>query len=289
MVKNSTIEAADFIPRLKADLERTIFSVIGVFLLLAALKLWLKVPLSKEVFLLFLPIFLITVFLRFFLRKLKEKEPEAIIKLHFVSNLWQITVLTVIACYAGGITWIVPFFYTLAIVNAFWIYPKSLALLILGWSSVLLISLTVLQYFGILPGIYIFRPEEQNFQNFPYVLLTTVGALTVLFFIGFFSNTFYTLLNNKIEEFKEIKERLEEAKKSLEIEVQERTKEAEGGKKNLEREIRERTKELEEERKIVQEKVRELEKSHEITVVKELRMIKLKNKIAKLKNFKPKS
>lgn len=283
MAENYIVDPGDFVPYIKADLNRTIFSITGVFLILVLLKVWVDIPLSNEALLLFLPFFLITVSLKLYSRVFKEKDAKKIIQLHFISNLLQIILLTVLTYYAGGITWIVPFFYSLAIVNAFWIYPRILALLVLGWSIFLFSSLTILQYLKILPGNYIFQPEDQIFENFPYVFFTTTVALIVLFFIGFFSNTFYTLLNNKIGEFEKAKERLEKTKKILEIEIKTRTEEAEKDKGKLEREVEERTRELEERKKVVQEKVKELEKSHAVTIARELKMIKLKGKIAKFK------
>lgn len=281
-------EHSDFVPRIKADLNRTIFLLGGFFFFLFFLKAGLNIPLPKELFLLIIVLFALSSFLMFVFRKFRDREPAKLIQFHFGYNILQIVLTTIIIFYTGGITWITPFFYSFIIVNSFWIYPKRLAILILSWCNILLISLTILQYFRILPGIYIFRPEEKTFENFSYVFLTTVGALAILFFIGFFSNTFYTLLNNKIKELKIVGKRLEETKKSLETEIRNRTKEAEEIKTKLEKEVRERAKELEERRRIVQEKVKELEESHAITVTRELKMIKLKNKIAKLKKFKPK-
>ncbi|MFC1629983.1 hypothetical protein ACFL06_00410 [Patescibacteria group bacterium] len=281
MAKAVLIELSDFIPRVKVDLERTIFSVAGVFILLAILKLWINISLPNQIFLLFVVLLVVTAFLRFFLLKFKKKDAGRIIKFHFVANLLQIVLTTIIVYYTGGSTWIVPYFYAFAIVNAFWIYPRNYALLILGWSSALFISLVVLQYTNVLPSFYIFHPLEQTFNNLSYVILTTVTSLLILFFIGFFSNTFYTLLNGKIKELKEAREGLKKTKKMLENEIQIRTKEAEQGKKKLEEEVKERTKELEERKRIVQEKVKELEKSHEIAVTRELKIIKLKRKIPK--------
>jgi hypothetical protein len=283
MAKNLISDPTDFIPRIKVDLDRSICLIGGFFLLIIFLKLGLKISLAKEIFLLLLLLLLAAGLLILFFRRLGEREPERAIGLHFGYNIFQMVLLTIIIYYTGSITWVTPIFYSFTIINAFWIYPRNLAVLMLSWCNALLVSLVALQHFQILPGFYIFQPEGKNFQNLPYVLLTTIAALTALFFIGFFSNTFYTLLDNKIKDLKKAKEGLEGAKKLLEAEIQKRTKESAEEKRRLEEEAKRRTKELEEERKIVQEKVREMEESHKITVARELKMIKLKGEIAKLK------
>jgi len=69
---------------------------------------------------------------------------------------------------------------------------------------------------------------------------------------------------------------LNEAKISLEIRIQARTRELQELAQKLEEQVRERTKEL-------QNKIRELEKFQKITVGRELKMIELKKEIEKLK------
>lgn len=286
MATNLNYIPSDFIPRIKADLDRSVFLIGGFFLLIIFLKVGLKMPLPNEIFLMLLLLLLIASFLMFFFRKLKDKEPEKTIKLHFVYNIFQMVFLTIIVYYTGGITWITPIFYTFAIINSFWIYPRNLSVLVLAWCSALFISLTALQYLRILPAFYIFHPLEQNFQNFYYVLLTTIGALAVLFFVGFFSNTFYTLLNNKIRELEKTRKTLEKTKIILKIEFRKKTEEAEEGKIKLEAEVKGKTKELEEKRKAVQEKVKELEKFHAVAVEREIKMINLKREISKIRKSK---
>ncbi len=88
-------------------------------------------------------------------------------------------------------------------------------------------------------------------------------------------------LNRSKEELEDkVRERtkeLEEAKTVLEIKVKARTRELEELNKTLEEQVKERTKEL-------QERVNELERFHQLTIGRELRMIELKKEIKKLKN-----
>lgn len=69
---------------------------------------------------------------------------------------------------------------------------------------------------------------------------------------------------------------LEEVKAALEIRVKARTKELEELTETLEQKVKERTKEL-------QERIKELERIHKLTVGRELKMIELKEEIARLK------
>lgn len=287
MDKNFITEASEFTPRIKADLDRKILLIGGFFIFLLFLKVGLKIAVPQELFLL-IPLLLFgAFFLIFFFRKFRLKRPEMIIKFYFSYHIFEAIFLTVIIYYLGGVTWIAPYFYVFYIVNGFWIYPRNLALLMLIWCNLLFASLVTLQYFRIVPGLYIFQAKEQSLQDYLYVFLTTTGALIVLGFVGFFSNAFYTLLNNKIKELQEARRELEKIKKILEIEVQARTRKTAIEKEKLGEEVRVKTKELEEERKILEEKVQELEKLLERAVSRELKMIELKEKVAEFKKQAP--
>lgn len=85
----------------------------------------------------------------------------------------------------------------------------------------------------------------------------------------------YDRMKEQTERLKESESGLQEAKISLENKVQERTKELEELNKSLENKVNERTKEL-------QDRVDELEKFHELTTGRELKMIELKEKMKEL-------
>ena len=283
MEKDSLLIDSDFTPRIKTDLNRSVFQTGLILLLLIIFKLWLKIPLSGRFYFLIFLLFLITVALAIYLQRRKTESASKAIAFHFFYNLLAAIILTVIIYYTGGITWIMPIFYSFTIVNSFWIYPKNLAILMLSWCCALFTFLTVSQYTHILPGVYIFKPEDQVFENFYYVLLTTFGALIVLLCTGLFSNNFYTLFNNKIGELKKTQRDLTETKKNLLLEIQERTKETEREKERLGKEVKRRTQELESQRKGVQEKVQELERFHKAAVAREMKMVELKEEISKFK------
>ena len=274
---------SDFSPRIKTDLNRSVFQTGSIFILLIIFKLWLKIPLSYHLYCLIFLLFLMTVILALYLRREKTQNTSKVISFHFYYNFFSMIILTVIIYYTGGITWIMPIFYSFTIVNSFWIYPRKLAVLMLGWCCILFTLLVLLQYLRILSGIYIFRPEEQVFENFFYVLLTAFGGAIVLICAGLFSNNFYTLFNNKIKELKKTKGYLQETKRSLLAEIAERTKEAEIEREKLREEVERRTEELENRREGVREKVKELEKFHEVAVEREMKMVGLKEEINKFK------
>lgn len=97
--------------------------------------------------------------------------------------------------------------------------------------------------------------------------------------IGKLVNTFKKML----EDLKKSKISLEEAKAVLEIKVEARTKELKELAEGLEGKVGERTKQL-------QERVKELERFHELTVGREIKMMEMKEKIKELeKKSKEKS
>jgi methyl-accepting chemotaxis protein len=84
------------------------------------------------------------------------------------------------------------------------------------------------------------------------------------------------------EKIRQRTEELEEAKSSLEIRVMAKTKALRDLTENLEKLVKERTKELEESKKELERKIKELEKFQKLTEGRELKMMELKKKIAKL-------
>lgn len=91
-----------------------------------------------------------------------------------------------------------------------------------------------------------------------------------------------TTFNKTIADLKKSKEALEEAKATLEIKVEARTKELKELAEGLEEEVKRRTKE-------VYERMEELEKFQKVTIGRELKMIELKKEIKKLKEELKKS
>jgi len=85
-----------------------------------------------------------------------------------------------------------------------------------------------------------------------------------------------------LKELLETRSGLEEAKTTLEIKVKARTEELEELTKSLDQKISERTHELEESKSVLQDRVNELERLHNLTIGRELKMLGLKKEIQKL-------
>ncbi len=125
-------------------------------------------------------------------------------------------------------------------------------------------------------GLFLEQPYSQALagQNrfiLIAVLILILGTSAILFF-----HRLIRALSLTLSELKKSQLALEEAKTSLEIKVQARTKELADLAESLEQEIKERTKELE-------GKVGELERFQRLAVGRELKMIELKKEIENLK------
>ena len=100
--------------------------------------------------------------------------------------------------------------------------------------------------------------------SYPVFLNIFLGLAIILLFI------FY---QRKVDDFKKAREEIEAV---LEIRTKAKTRELEELAESLEEKVKERTREL-------QERVRELERFHQITVGRELKLIELKKELKKIK------
>ena len=285
MEKNITIEASEFLPRIKADIEQRFPIISGFLLLMIVLKVVFKVSLPNSLFLLVSLMLLTSIPVAFSFDKLQKRAKKAV-NLYFGYLLLDLVWLTIIIYFAGGIAWIIPSIYIFYVINLFWLFPKFQATLLVGWVSLLLILLAFGTYFGIFPHVDIFLSEEKNPQNFPFVLTSTIIALASMSFLGYSSNTFYLLLDKKIKALREKGKKLILTKRFLEIEVGKRTRELQGERKKMAKEVEEKTRELQERRKLGEAEVRKLTKFHKTAVSRELKMVEIKEKIQRLKELK---
>lgn len=273
-----------YLPRIEADLKLR-FPMMGSFLALSILlRLFLKPNFPIIIILSVFVILLYTSLMAFIFNKFKEKLPELIIDLYFFSLCLDIILLAVIIHFLGGVTWIAPFFYSLIIVNVFWLLPEDKSIFLIVLSFLALFSVISLQYFEILPDIYIFSLGEIDIRNFNYALITALGSLAIIFFLSYASDLYHQVLNSQIADLKIAEKKLNKIKGSLEAEIQRRTENLKGEKKRLEEEVKNRTKELEEKKRVVQARVKELEKFHNVAIERELEMVSLKEEIESLRN-----
>lgn len=274
----------DYLPRIKADINGR-FPMIGSFLVLSIfLKLILKNNFSTTICLIVFLILLFSFVDLLIFKKFEKKSPQIVIDSYFANNCLDVLLLAVVIYLLGGIGWIGPFFYSLVIINIFWLFPKDKAIFLITLCLLSLIILVGLQYFRFLPDFYIFSPEKRNMQDFYYAFATTIASLAIIFFLSYYSDIFRRILDNQILNLEAAKRKLTGTKKKLEDEANSRTEELAKEKRRLEIEITTRTRELEDRKKIAQERVRELERFHGTAVARELEMVRLKEQITKLKN-----
>lgn len=256
------------------------FPAINAFLLAAfILKIFFKVPFPNLLFLLVSFMAISTVIYDSLFRQIKEPKASQIINGYFGYLLFDLITLTVTIYLIGGVTWIGFIFYGLYIYIGFLLFPRSYNFFYIFYCTFLYTLLVIIQHLRIFPPQEIFSLEERVPQNFYYILSTWIGAIIFLWVLGYYGDAFYKILQEKIEELKETRGKLEEEKNSLEIRVRARTKELWEERRGLQEKIKERTKELEKEREELARKIAELEKFHKVAVGRELKMRKLKNEI----------
>lgn len=154
------------------------------------------------------------------------------------------------------------------------------------FSCLFLALFSLLEYFNLYPLSAFNFPVK---LGEPRIIMASFSiGLTFLAFIQLYVDNFWEMFRRQAKELETLNEeleqrvqertsQLEEAKSILEIKVKARTKELEELTQGLDRKVRERTQEL-------QKKVDELEKFHQLTVGRELKMIELKKAIEKLES-----
>lgn len=288
MAKNVTIEAEEFLLRINTSINQR-FLIVSFFLfVMLVLRIGLKISSPDILFLLVALIALSSIPADLFIKSVKKKKPQTAINYYFGYLFFDFLILTLIANFIGGITWIIPSIYLFYIVTIFWLFSKTQAVFLLCWAILLLILMVAGNYSGILPHSTVFSIEDKNPQNLNFVLITSTVALSILAFLGYSGDTFYRLLDKKIKELKKKGKELVLTKKILEGKIEGRTIELQEERKEMEKLVEEKTRELEEKKNIVEVKVKELEKFHKIAVARELRMAEIKEKIAEIKEFKSK-
>lgn len=277
------IEKEEALRRYDQMIAIRIPAIIAFLLAALVLKVFFKVPFPNLLFALVSFMVISTVIYDFFIGQVKKLTASRIINGYFGYMLFDLIILTMIIYIIGGVTWIGFIFYGLYIYIGFLLFPRSYSLFYIFYCSFLYTLLVIIQYLEIFPPQTLFSLEERVPQNLYYVFSTWMAAIIFLWVLGFYGDTFYKILQGKIEELQKTRKTLEEERTSLGIRVRARTNELWQERENLEKTVKERTKELERERKELSQRVSELERFHKVAVGRELKMTELKRKIEQMK------
>ena len=161
-------------------------------------------------------------------------------------------------------------------------FSRKLAFFLTAWILFLYLDLVLLQYFRILPFSSLFLPQQQTPFYLPYVLTTTIGYLSTITFVAYYSGGFYQVYARKIFDIRTAQEILEKEKLSLEERVETRKKELEEEKRGLQERIREKRKELAKEEQILRGRVEELKKFQQIALGREEKLKELSQELKRL-------
>jgi len=293
----SVQEGEDLLEKVLWGLRSVINILVFFFIIVILLRYALKIPFSLW-FNFWIAFWILCLFIFIFFIK-RQRDASIINKAHFGFFVLQILILTIIVHYLGGIESIGVLFCTFFIVYGIFLLPKKYNLLIVLISLSCFFTLACLEYLEILPHYTLFAGGD-IFKN-PIGTLSRLTIIIASFFLLFIITsrlsermriqtedltksqsklkTLNLELENKVGEFKEVKNALEDAKATLEIKVKARTRELEELAQGLEKEVKQRTKEL-------QNKLQELERFQKFAVGREMKMVELKKEIKRLKEEK---
>lgn len=196
---------------------------------------------------------------------------------------------TLVVYYTGTVESIAPVLYFITILIASSLY-KAKGIILTGLLAIVLHnSVLIAELKGLIPHIagypgtvWFGNPFVTRGKIIGFVFYMAVAVVFSIILSGLFRKRERKLreqkdeLLTKTQALTELTKELEEAKASLEIKVKARTKELEELTESLEEKVQGRTKEL-------QDRIRELEKFHQLTIGRELKMVELKEEIKKLK------
>ena len=159
----------------------------------------------------------------------------------------------------GGVEGIGILLYSFLIIEASIILPIKKSVLVILTAIISFSTLGFLEYYKVIPHYEFFLTGPEAYDSFSYLLFVIVfGAIFAFNYSGLiarrFSNIYRELsdaLNKERGELVKTQSELKEAKETLEVRVEARTKELEGLTQNLEEQVEQRTRELKEKMRAV--------------------------------------
>ena len=219
---------------------------------------------------------------------LKTENIQRLYFLYFQSLLVSLFFVTTIIHFLGGVEWIGGMFYILITSLGAVILPKNETRKLIILVFFFYFSLVFLEFFEIIPHRNLLANQEGMGLHLDliYITITSSFLITFIFFSTDMVSSFAEILREKRDKLIQAQkkaidafEKIDEAKKVLEIRVDARTKELKFLTENLESQVRERTDELE-------KKLKELEKINKLMIGREIKMIDLKDELRKTKKKK---
>lgn len=236
----------------------------------------IKIPLILWISLLFI-VFMMSIYLYFLKKATTLDELETIIFLFYIVTIF---VSAPIINYLGGIESIGVLIYSFSIIGASIILSRKRTVIIIIMSIIGYSFIGFFEYYGIIPHHEVFFVGGTSYKNLFYLIFTvSIWGILALNQSSLITNNLShiykkigDILKGERKQLMSAHSKLRESKESLEIRVNARTKELKDLTEGLEEQVRQSTNELE-------QKVKELELSQKITIDRELKMIKLKEKI----------
>ncbi|MFH1643290.1 MAG: hypothetical protein ABH967_01475 [Patescibacteria group bacterium] len=277
-MEDRELEFEDVFLRVKSAIRLSAVSIMISLTILLIVKIFNLMPITQYLteMIAALIIWLITiVLLNFYVDR--AKTISGIENVYFIVMVENILLLDWLVYNIGGVEWLGPVFYLFPVVYGNIIFSRVKGFLITTITGLNYVLLLFLEYFNIIPFRKFFTLGV-NFHNDSAYVLTTVSFMIFTFYaIGLAVNILTDFLRKRTLALEKTKLELEELQSALEIRIKARTKELEELTQSLDQKVVQRTNEL-------QERINELERFHELTVGRELKMIELKEEIKKLNN-----